>query len=104
MVLWLEMIDLLLEILHSRRLESANQRYDIQHSVVAHHFHKHLLVSTTWFLSLYFVAKALSAVIAAVPTNVAVSTATIAIYLKFVFLSGCERVMLMWVKQNQALT
>ncbi|MGB7959232.1 MAG: hypothetical protein WCF46_05005 [Nitrososphaeraceae archaeon] len=53
---------------------------------------------------MYFVAKALSAVIAAVPTNVAVSTATIAIYLKFVFLSGCERVMPMWVKQNQALT
>jgi hypothetical protein len=44
MGLWLEMIDLLLEILRSRRLESVNQRSDIQHSVVAHHFHKHLLV------------------------------------------------------------
>jgi hypothetical protein len=49
------------------------------------------------------VVTSVFAVIAAVPINVAASTATIAIYLKFVFLSGCECVMLMWVKQNQAL-
>jgi hypothetical protein len=47
-----------------------------------HYFHKHLLVRLSGFFSLYLVAKALSAVIAAIPTNVAAITVTIAIKVK----------------------
>jgi hypothetical protein len=41
MVLWMGMLDLLLEILRSRHLESENQSFDIQHLMVVHRFHKH---------------------------------------------------------------